>query len=290
MLALLFACSSDPALDQTLTPIPPKPVAEPTDVVADATPPEIVVLNDTDAPLTFDRSFGPGAPLRIGSQGARPLPFGSVLDDVDDAVSGEQIQICECDCEQKAPCSECEPPSVVQVTLEPGESYTMPWNGQLRAYLLDNDCVTRFPVMAWPYVFTACSVDGRCGRTAITLPTAEPVVIKMSQTSTVQRCADLSTNAQRRAGSQLWQRVRALQPQRSVAECSPDLTCVEPGELDAFLAAASSEVCTRIIIPRGDRLEAMIVLPLSPGATDAERYTHVTDADATRLLDVRYGQ
>ena len=97
--------------------------AEVLDVVADATPPEIVVRNDTDAPLTFDRSLGPGSPLRIGSQGTRPLPVGSVLDDVDDALSGKRIQVCECDCAQQASCPECEPPNLVLITLQPGESF-----------------------------------------------------------------------------------------------------------------------------------------------------------------------
>jgi len=293
MLALLLACSSDPAPDRALTPIPPQPsepVTEPTDVVAEATPPEIVVHNDTDAPLTFDRSLGPGAPLRIGSQGARPLPVGSVLDDVDDALSGKRIQICECDCAQQAPCPECEPPNVVQVTLQPGESYTMPWNGQLRAYLLDNRCATRFPVMAWPYVFTACSEDGRCARAAVTLPSAEPVVIAMSQTLTVQRCDDITINAQRRAGARVWQMVGRLQVQRPVAACSPDPTCVEPEALEDFLASARSQDCTSVIVPRGDRLEAMIFLPVPTGEAGGERYTHFYDPDATRLLDVRYEQ
>ena len=34
----------------------------------------------------------------------------------------------------------------------------------------------------------------------------------------------------------------------------------------------------------------MIVLPLSSGMPGGERYIHFYDPDATRLLDVRYGQ
>ena len=257
-------------------------------MIADVTPPEIVIRNDTEAPLTFDRSLGPGAPLRIGSQGERPLPIGTVLDDVDDRLSGKRIQTCECDCSQQAPCPECEPPSVAEVTVQPGESYTMPWNGQLRAYLLDNRCATRFPVMAWSYVFTACSTDGRCGRAVVELPAAEPVVIKMSQTAPAQGCADLTANAQRRAGARIWRSVGQLQPQRPVTACSPDPTCVEPDALEAFLASARSQDCASVVIPRGDRLEAMIFLPLSAEESGVERYVHFYDPDATRLLDVRY--
>ena len=78
--------------------------------------------------------------------------------------------------------------------------------------------------------------------------------------------------------------------QRPVAACAPDPTCTEPEALEGFLASARPQACISLVVPRGDRLEAMIVLPLSSGMPGGERYIHFYDPDATRLLDVRYGQ
>ena len=269
---------------------PPPAETAPPDVVAEITPSEIVVVNDTAEALTFDRSFGPGAMIHIGSAGHRPLPTGTTIDDVDDAHTGGWIKTCLCDCAAGGECPECEPPRLHQITLQPGESYTVPWNGMLRARLVGGSCLTRFPVMAWPYVLTACTASGRCGRAEVTFPSSDPVTIKMSASAAASTCADLSANALRRAGSGVWTAVGRALPDRPVSDCAPDPTCTESDALDATLAAARAQSCTNLVVPRGDHIEAIIFLPLPEDTRGGERYSHFYDPDATHLYRARYEQ
>ena len=298
MIVLLLACTTTPPEappDAPADPVarttpPPSAVVIPEDVVASVFPAEIIVLNDTEDTLTFDRSFGPAAPLRIGAEGGRPLPVGAVFDDVDDSETGGWIQTCVCDCSLESVCPECEPPQEIKVTLAPGEQYSVPWNGTLRAYLLNNECATRFPVMAWPYVVTACDEAGRCARSEMTLPSSEPVVVKMSQSARADTCSDISTKALRRTGIEAWTSASRVLRDRPLNDCSPDPKCAEAGAIDNLLSGARQSACSIWVVPRGDRIETIVYLPLADEMLGGERYSHFFDPDATRILDVRYEQ
>jgi hypothetical protein len=280
MLALLLSCTTTPELPPEEPPAAPEPVQ---------TPPELVVTNDTHAPVTLDRSFGPASPLRIAAEG-EVLPAGAALDDVDDAQTGGWIKTCLCDCRAAAECPECEPPQQVEVTLAPGESYTVPWGGELRAYLGDDGCLTRLSPPAGRYVLTACDVEGRCARAGLTLPTTEPAVIRLSQTASAKTCADLSEHALLRAGRQTREVVGRVLRDRPVGACPEEPVCVEPEEEAAFLEAARQETCTSLVIPRGERIDAVIFLPLPEGWLGGARFVHFYDPDATRQLGARYEQ
>ncbi|MFT5685835.1 MAG: hypothetical protein ACI8RZ_006789 [Myxococcota bacterium] len=284
MLMLLLACTTP----NTIKADPPTE-APPVVVVAKAIPTEVVVLNDTEMTVTFDRSFGPATMIHISPQGEL-LPSGTQIDDVDDAQTGGWIATCVCDCETDEECPECEPPRDVKVTLAPGESYSIPWNGQLRIWQPGNDCVTRLPVRPGEYVLTACSEEGACGRTERTLPSAEPVVLKMSQAAPAATCTDLSPHALRRATTASLALVGRILRDRPVDACGPEPTCIEPSAAEAFFAQARAQPCTTALIPRGERIELVVFLPLPADTLGGERYTHFYDPDATYLMDARYEQ
>lgn len=284
MIALLLSCTTSP--DVVADPPSEAPPAEIAAVVAT----ELVVRNDTEAPVTLDRSFGPAAMIHIVRQDGAPLPPGAQIDDVDDAQTGGWIATCVCDCETDEECPECEPPNDVKVTLAPGESYSAPWNGKLRAWLPDTNCATRYPVEPGEYLLTACSEEGACGRAERALPSAGPVVIAMSQAASAATCADLSPAALSRATDATLSRVRSILRDRPVDACAAEPTCIEPSEEAGFFAKARSASCTVAVVPRGERVEVVVFLPLSADMHGGERYTHFYDPDATVLLDARYEQ
>jgi hypothetical protein len=258
---------------------------------AEATPATIRVLNDTDEAVTLDRSFGPAEPLGIRRLDGELDPTAE-LDEQDDERSGGWVSTCECACGDD-PCPECEPPPTVQVELEPGEAYELPWNGRLkrhREHPGGGICYESFAPPRGRYLVTACTTEGRCGRAEVTLPASETIEVRLSNAATATACSDVSPEAMERAGAGLIGQLRHVLRERPLDRCPDRPRCVAPGEIQGALREAHDEPCSLFVVPRGHEIEAILLAPLPDGYVGGEQFRHWLDPDATRVLRARFEQ
>lgn len=273
---------AEPEADPRPTPV--EETREQTEVV----PAVIRVVNDTDEPLVFNRSFGPASPLGIVGPGMeRPLE----LDQEDDEQSGNWLATCQCECTNDA-CPDCEAPETVRVTLAPGEEYTFEWNGRLRRRRPHRRsgvaCWTTILTQPGEYVFTACSEDGRCGRAEVTLP-VRSIEIQMSNRASSASCDDYDAERSWAIRGRVVDQLGYVLRDRPLDECTR-VSCVAPDALEAELEAAREHACTVFIVPRGNEVEGRAFLPLPEGTLGGESYANYFDPDVTRLLRARYEQ
>ena len=69
--------------------------------------------------------------------------------------------------------------------------------------------------------------------------------------------------------------------------CEPRGQCVAPVDFEARLAASSPQVCSVFVVPRGDRLETIVLLPTSDDSGRTERFFRWLDPDAGADPEVR---
>jgi len=269
----------------------PAAVAAPDEAPAAASPVTISILNDTDAPLRFDRTFGPASPLSVERlDGA--LARGTSLDQQDDDLSHRWIATCACHCGPGV-CPDCEPPMPVIVTLAPGERYELPWNGLFRRGATgpaDNPCLVSFSPAADRYRFTGCAEQGGCARRVARLPATEPIEIRMSARARATTCADLDPAVMQRIGPLVRSAVQGVLRDRPVASCPTTPTCVMPDEIAATQARTHAGECALLAIPRGFEVEYRVHLPLPEGYNGGENFAHFYDPAGARMLRARYEQ
>lgn len=249
-------------------------------------PVEVVLLNDGEAPVVLDRSFGPLDPFRLHrAREATAL----VLDDADDAQTGGFIATCLCACSE-APCPECEPPQQVELTLAPGERYTASWSQQLRSHDADRDCYPRESVRPGRYWLSACAADGPCVTTEVGLPPDGPLELRWSSLAEAPGCQHLDLEATQRATRAFRGRLNRLLPERPVMSCAGTPRCVEASKLEAALAETAHPDCAALVVPRGDRMELYLHLPLPEGSVGGARFKQTWDLSGRRLLAAEYPQ
>ena len=290
--ALLTACGAAPGPVEDLDGKAPATLQEALDGLPGITvapsepvPGTLVLLNDTDKTVVLDRSFGPAAPFALHPQRGESLSF----DDVDDAQTGGGIATCQCTCDA-APCPECEPPLQVRVSLAPGERTEVAWNGQVRTYDGERDCFPRKPAPSGPARVSACAEEGPCVSAEVTLPTAEPITLRWSSLGTATSCSEVDPLAAKAATEAFRTGFAAILRDRPVATCDASPRCVEESALEAAFAEYSHPACASLVVPRGDRLDVYLYLPLPEGSVGGARFRQTWDLDGLRLLDARYPQ
>ena len=258
---------------------------------APASPVTIRVVNDTGSAVVLDRSFGPAGPIGVAWLDG-DLDPSIDLDTQDDARTGGWLATCQCACGGE-PCPECEAPETVHVTLEPGDTYELPWSGRLRRqeeHPSDGACWSRIDPPRGRFAFTACTTEGRCGRVEATLPTRAPIEIRLSRAGGAASCDELRPRAAAMARARLLDQLRLVLRGRSIARCPVVAPCVAPDALEGAMRAARGEACSLLVIPRGPQLEVRAFLPLPLGTNGGESYAHFYDPDATHLVRARYEQ
>jgi len=285
---VLIACSGAPAVPEPAAPAVPEPTDPPTEVLPDPVATTLVFVNDGDEPVVLDRSFGPAAPFAIARLDG-PLPQGARIDDVDDSQTGDWIQTCVCACGGPGSCPECEPPRHVSRTIAPGERYEVPWNGQLRTYLPLEACHVRQALPAGSYLVAVCAPAGPCAYAEAVLPTSVPVQVRWSGQRRVDSCEELSEPGMARVAGTFKTRLTQTLRDRPVASC-PDLpACLDHEMLEQTLAG-DAEDCGFYAIPRGDRVDLLIHLPLPVGHLGGARFQQTWDPEGLVLFDVKYEQ
>ncbi|NOY90594.1 MAG: hypothetical protein GXP55_05235, partial [Deltaproteobacteria bacterium] len=263
LMLLLMACGGSEVAPTPVapTPVAPTPVAPivPVETPAPARAVSVVVLNDTDASVVLERSFGPAQPLSLARLDG-PLDASARLDQQDDALSHRWVQTCECYC--PGPCAECEPPMQVNVTLAPGERYTMAWSGMLRQPATGADCFEPVAPQAGHYVFSVCTKDDMCATRDVTLPAARDIELLLSHRESVTRCGGLNSAVATRLGRRVRDSVARTLRDRPVSTCPSAPTCVEPANLPSVLAQTRPGECALLAIPRGNEVEYRVFLPL----------------------------
>ena len=269
---------------QTNTPAADTPAAY---TAAEPSPVAIVIVNDTDRPVTFDRSLGPAQPLGLARLDG-PLDPYATLDDRDDALSHGWIGRCACYC-GTGECRECTPPLAVEVTLAPGERYTLPWTGRFRRRAAGG-CLEAYTPPAGRYVFTACDVESACSQRMVSLPSAAPIEIPLSAHENTTSCEDLDASTMARVGGLAKNAVLGVLRDRPVAACPERPTCVEPNDLERLSARTSPGQCALLAIPRGAEVEYRVYLPLPASTLGGENFSQFYDPAGTRPLHTRFEQ
>jgi len=244
-----------------------------------ASPTTIRVVNDTTETLTFSATFGDHEPFGI-----------SRLDGPLDPTANLSRCLCECG---SPPCPEAARPETREVALEAGKAHEYAWHGRLQRRGNDKTtgpCCVTFDPPVGRHVFVACTVDHRCGRVEVSLPTDKPITIPMSAVAQTTSCSAVNKAAAQRVAVNLTTGLRSMLRDRPVDSCPAKPQCVAPAQLDAQVRAARSRDCSVFIIPRGREIEVRAFLPLPPSHVGGANYAHFTDPDFTRLFRVRYEQ
>jgi len=258
------------------------------EVRAEPVPTTLVFMNDGAEPVVLDRSFGPAAPFAL-SRLDGPLPRGSEIDDEDDSETGGWLKTCLCECGGEGPCPECEPPRYVSRTIAPGERYEVPWNGQIRVHDPLKGCHARQALPAGTYLLAACASGGPCGYVDVVLPSTIPVQVPWSGQRRADACETLSDAAVARVAGPFKTRLTQQLRDRPVSACPDEPVCQSAEGLEEAIADAS-EGCGFYAIPRGDRLELLIHLPLPDGHLGGSHFRQFWDPEGLVLFEVMYEQ
>ncbi|MBX7190551.1 MAG: hypothetical protein K1X94_00750 [Sandaracinaceae bacterium] len=269
------------------------------------TPTSIVIVSDARQALSIETTFGALESVSIASL---DTPLG-VLDADSEDVDGGYPRACACPC--GGPCAECERPMGRSEALAPGARVTLAWNGLLRRYRSDartGSCFESFAPAPGRYLVRVCTgrpiegEPGPCGSAEVTLPSSTPITIHVGARESLA-CPLEPALLERAARAALSTMERnAIVPDR-IAACRPVASCHAESDLaygeDVIRGAAYTRergepppppgTCV-LVAPRGDQLLTRVFLPLPDGMQGGERFDHVLDASATRILSVRYEQ
>jgi len=288
-LLLLGACSDDSA---PARPLPRPPVFSesltPSDSLADETlapccDPEarqVVVRNGGQAPIQLDVTCGPASFVGIVDERGH---FGRLRLD-------QGTDLCGCACNPSARCEEREAPRPRWVTVAPGETHRLPWNGNILRLKHDRDeedCYERAGPPAGRYLVRVCARDdGGCATARVQVPSTDPIELTLAgNPSRVEACPTEALVIERAARLALYRmrlnrtavdRLQRCQPARAV--CAPT-----GGE-----APPDASACAIQVVPWGQELEARVLLPPLGGRGAGDRFSVFFDPDAVTVQRVRF--
>lgn len=284
----------------------PTPTILPSPVGTTPTPAHLVIESRAAETLTIDTTFGVLENVTLASL---DQPLGLLVADSVDEPDG-QLRACACPCGQV--CPECERPQTRRMTIDPSAAVEIDWNGLVRRRANENGrlCFDAFGPPPGRYVVRVCSgltsegMLGPCGSTTVTLPTTEPIriVIGATESPHCPLAPELLDRAARVALSSL--EMRGVVPER-LASCQPRAECFstsadlsygedvvrglaytrEPGA-----ATSTPHGCGILVWPHDDRLLVRVFLPLPEGSLGGERFDQELDAEAMRILSMRFEQ
>ncbi len=284
----------------------PSPTILPTPVDTAPTPAHLVVESRAMETLTIDTTFGVLESVALASL---DQPLGLLVADSVDEPDG-QLRECACPCGQA--CPECERPQTRRMTIDPNEAVELDWNGLVRRRANENGrlCFDAFGPPPGRYIVRVCSgltsagMLGPCGSTTVTLPTTEPIRIVIGAPE-APHCPLAPELLDRAARVALWSlAMRGVVPDR-LASCQPRAECFstsadltygedivrglaytrEPGA-----ESAAPHGCGVLVWPHDDRLLVRTFLPLPEGSLGGERFDQALDAEAMRIVSMRFEQ
>lgn len=299
------ALSSGSAPSIVAGPRLPSPTVLPVPVGTAPTPAHLVIESRALEALSVDTTYGQLESITLSSL---EQPLGLLVADSIDEPEGP-LRACSCPC--GGVCPECERPMTRRLELPPGARVELEWNGLVRRWANERGrlCFDAFGPPPGRYLVRACSgltsegILGPCGNTIVTLPTSEPITIVIAAAEG-PRCPlspELLDRAARVALSSL--EMRGVVPDR-LAACQPHAECFST---EADLAYGADAVrglaytqpaegaqaprgCGILVWPHDDRLLVRVFLPLPEGFLGGERFDQELDAEATRILSMRFEQ
>lgn len=297
--------TAPPATSSTAGPRLPSPTILPTPVGTAPTPAHLVLESRAMETLSIDSTYGRLESVTLASL---DQPLGLLVADSMDEPEGPE-RACQCPC--GAACPSCESPATRRLELPAGGRVELDWNGLVRRRANEGGrlCFDAFGPPPGRYLVRACSgltsegILGPCGNAIVTLPTSEPITIVIGAAE-APRCPlspELLDRAARVALSSL--EMRGGVPDR-LAACQPHAECFST---EADLAYGADAVrglaytqpaegaqaprgCGILVWPHDDRLLVRVFLPLPQGFLGGERFDQELDAEATRILSMRFEQ
>lgn len=284
----------------------PSPAILPTPTDTRPTPARIVIESRATEPLSIDTTYGLLESITLASL---DQPLGLLVADSLDEPD-EPLRACACPC-GAGPCPECERPTTRRYPLAPGERVELDWNGLARRRANEGGqiCFDAFGPPPGRYLVRACSgltsegMLGACGNTIVTLPSTEPITIVIGAVEsphcplapeTLERAARVALSSLEMRGV-VPARLASCQPRADCYATSADLVYGEDvvrglAYTQESGAASAPRGCGILVSPHDDRLLVRVFLPLPEGTLGGERFDHELDAEATRILSLRFEQ
>lgn len=254
----------------------------------------VVFVNDGDADLELDVTFGAADPITLAPAEGPSLGFLTA-----DSPDG---RACACPCEAEH-CIECEPPLHRTLAVPAHGRATLEWNGLVRRYRpRDHRACFETPTPVGTFVVAATAAlvgvpraaDGQrrppyVAHAVATFPADTPIELRFEGAPTL--ACPLEPALLTRAASAVLDHVHThhLFDDR-LAACAEPAACVAENDIAAREASAVTTPCSIFVTPIDHELRVRFFAPLPPGRRGGEHFDHFLDVDATELERAHYEQ